>query len=125
MFPLLPALLLLILQGPSSIEKMALEGRLPAALEAISRQMESDHRAVGSSKVDEAVLASFLAFSGNPSASHALYTLLCAGEPSSEPKKALVADVEGEISLPVLDVGDSDPLPAGYAGSRRSRDGPF
>jgi hypothetical protein len=125
LFPLLPALLLLILQGPSSIEKMALEGRLPAVLEAMSRQMESDHHSVGSSKVDEAVLASFLAFSGNPSASHALYTLLCIGEPSAEPKKVVVAETQANLSPSVFDVGDSTQLPAGHAGSQRSRDGPF
>ena len=41
MLPLLPALILLILQGPTNVERMALDGRLPAVLNAIHRQMEA------------------------------------------------------------------------------------
>jgi len=98
MLPILPALLLLILQGPSSIEKMALDGRLPAALEAISRQMEAqNHRSNKVDRSDEAVLATLLAFSGDPDLSNALYKLLSLDQPTDQVRASLV------------DLGDSEP----------------
>ena len=39
MLPLIPVLLMLLLQGPSSLERLAAEGKLPAALETLHRQM--------------------------------------------------------------------------------------
>jgi|GEM_PF-1135084 len=127
MLPLLPALLLLILQGPSSIERMALDGRLPAALEAIHQQMESrDHTSPAMSKADEAMLASLLAMSGDPQVSHALIKLLSLGEPvafASAPR----LEIEPETDDPPNPRPERDTvvLVDGFAESQRSRDGPF
>ncbi len=127
MLPLLPALLLLILQGPSSIEKMALDGRLPAALEAIHQQMESrDHKSPAMSKADEAMLASLLAMSGDPQISHALIKLLSLGEPAYVPAVPHL-EVEPEQDDPPNTYAECDSaVPVdGFAKSQRSRDGPF
>lgn len=126
MLPILPALLLLILQGPSSVEKMARDGRLPAALEAVSRQMEiQEHRSGSLEKADAAVLASLLAFGSDPDLSKALFKLLSLDQaPLSEsgsPRPAAIA----ENQSPVLPSGDSPPLQDAYRDCRRSRDGPF
>ena len=127
MLPILPALLLLILQGPSSIEKMALDGRLPAALEAISRQMEAqNHRSNKVDRSDEAVLATLLAFSGDPDLSNALYKLLSLDQPTDQVRASLVdlGDSEPERS-PIMSSGEVPALPVVSLESQRSRDGPF
>ena len=125
MLPILPALLLLILQGPSSIEKMALDGRLPAALEAVSRQMEAqDHRSGSIERADATVLASLLALSGDPNLSHALIQLLSLDQgftcPGGEPPIRQEESIErGRV--------ESDPVPIRpqpCLDSQRSRDGP-
>jgi hypothetical protein len=127
MLPILPALLLLILQGPSSIEKMALDGRLPAALEAISRHMEAqNHRSNKVERSDEAVLATLLAFSSDPDLSNALYKLLSLDQPMDQVRKGLKdpGDAEPERSF-ILSSGDVPVLPVVCLESQRSRDGPF
>jgi hypothetical protein len=118
MLPILPALLLLILQGPSSIEKMALDGRLPAALEAVSRQMESqDHRSGSIEKADAAVLASLLAFSNDPDLSDT---------PEAAPNHALGLDEEPESEpRPLSPDSETPAMPDGWIKNQRSRDGPF
>jgi len=128
MLPLLPALLLLILQGPSSVERMALDGRLPAALEAIHRHMESrDHQSPAVSKADEAMLASLLALSSDPQVSHALIKLLSLGEPfqASSGKSKLVIEAQDESPPSAIVEGDAAIPVEGFAESQRSRDGPF
>lgn len=102
MLPLLPALLLLILQGPSSVERMALEGRLPAALEAIHRQMEA----------------------GDPQG--ALIRLLSLGEPATDTKATPHLTVEEDKQdTPPPAEPSSTRITKGFAKSQRSRDGPF
>lgn len=127
MLPILPALLLLILQGPSSIEKMALDGRLPAALEAVSRQMESqDHRSGSIEKADAAVLASLLAFSNDPDLSKALVRLLALDAPIDAPSHAWIPDEEPEPEpRPLSQEGSAPAIPDGWIKNQRSRDGPF
>jgi len=127
MLPILPALLLLILQGPSSIERMALDGRLPAALEAISRQMEAqNHRSNAVERSDEAVLATLLAFSSDPDLSNALYKLLSLDQPADQVRSDLkdLSDTEPERS-PIMSSGDVPVLPVVCLESQRSRDGPL
>ena len=125
MLPLLPALLLLILQGPSSVERMALDGRLPAALEAIHRQMESqDHKSPSVSKADEAMLASLLALSVDPQVSHALIKLLSLGEPALTRKPTIAIEAQAESPPPIAECDSAVPV-EGFAESQRSRDGPF
>lgn len=126
MFPLLPALILLILQGPSSIEKMALDGRLPAALEAVTRQMERQDPRVGSlDQADAVVLASLLAFSGDPDLSHALIKLLSIDGTASidEPMgmRPVVGSLDHQPSKPYE--RDASLLEVSLE-SQRSRDGP-
>jgi hypothetical protein len=105
---------------------MARDGRLPAALEAVSRQMEfHEHRSGPHEKADAAVLASLLAFGSDPDLSKALFKLLSldhfptADSASERPKLA------DELQAPVLPNGDSPPLPDAFRDCRRSRDGPF
>jgi hypothetical protein len=127
MLPILPALLLLILQGPSSIEKMALDGRLPAALEAVSRRMEAqDHRSGSIEKADAAVLASLLALSNDPDLSKALFCLLALDAPLDAPAVSLgIAEEPSREprSLPID--SDAPRVPDGWFENQRSRDGPF
>lgn len=127
MLPILPALLLLILQGPSSIEKMALEGRLPAALEAIGRQMESKNHRVGAlDSSNEAVLATLWAFSGDPGLSKALYKLLTLDqEQDSDTQSPSVLSVETDESPTAFPNGRHGPLPGQFSECQRSRDGPI
>lgn len=126
MLPILPALLLLILQGPSSIEKMALDGRLPAALEAVSRRMEAqDHRSGSIEKADAAVLASLLALSGDPDLSHALIQLLSLDQGPDTSGKAKLRKLDEWIERVRLDTNSEPILPEPSLESQRSRDGPF
>ncbi len=126
MLPILPALLLLILQGPSSIEKMALDGRLPAALEAVSRQMEArDHLTGGSSEADAAVLASLLAMSGDPDLSHALFQLLAIEPSIGKVTQTQKIEPDDQITPVPIDSQAGQSLPEGCLKSQRSRDGPF
>src|SRR4051794_16630366 len=97
MLPLLPALILLILQGPTNVERMALDGRLPAALDAIHRQMESSgSERAALSRADGMAMASLLAISGDPHLSQALATLLAFGGDSADagPNRATKRDFE-------------------------------
>lgn len=126
MLPILPALLLLILQGPSSIEKMALDGRLPAALEAVSRKMEAqDHRSRSIERADAAVLASLLALSGDPDLSHALFQLLSLDQASESTDRSSVRKLDEWVEWIPLG-SPPEPLHSEPSlESQRSRDGPF
>ncbi|HJP84044.1 MAG TPA: hypothetical protein VJ835_11125 [Fimbriimonadaceae bacterium] len=124
MLPILPALLLLILQGPSSIEKMASDGRLPAALQAVSRQMEANSSRTATYKeADAAVLASLLTLGADSDLSQALLTLL-----------SLDVDEPSTMTVPPQREESDDPPPkpefngpdtrSGFETCRRTRDGP-
>jgi hypothetical protein len=52
MFPILPILILLLL-GPTNVERLAVEGRLPAALLAAHRSMVAPIRATVVAPVEE------------------------------------------------------------------------
>jgi hypothetical protein len=126
MLPILPALLLLILQGPSSIERMALDGRLPAALEAVSRQIESHDRSLGSSEnAEAAVWASLLAFSGDPELSGALYRLLSLDAAVIPQPTSDGMEPDDWVDPPKYQRSGTFTLPDAYVQCRRSRDGPF
>ncbi len=126
MLPILPALLLLILQGPSSVERMALDGRLPAALEAVSRRMEAqDHRSGSIEKADAAVLASLLALSGDPDLSHALFQLLTLDQGPSPAHQTESKKFQEWQEPASFDLTPEPRLPEPSLESQRSRDGPF
>jgi len=117
MLPILPALILLLLQGPSNVERLAREGRLPAALDAVHRDI--DRGQACRSMQSQAVIASLLA-THDAQLSSALYALLTPNdEPSELPKKA----TPGEPKSVVLP-GEGPAPQEGYSRGSRTRDGP-
>lgn len=112
MLPLLPALLLLLLQGSSDFERLAAEGRLPSALEKFVSESPNEHKS----------LQSFWVVSGHPELSRALAVLLAVHpEPDSKPSYIPPPTDEVEV-IPAVPV--ARPLPEGYVEGRRTRDGP-
>ena len=104
MLPILPAILLLFLQGPANIERLAHEGRLPAAIEAV----HSDDRAI----------AALLAAS-HSELSHALLALIDWSESESKPiKKQEISTFVAIVPHPITATS------SGFTTSQRSRDGP-
>ena len=125
MLPILPALLLLILQGPSSLERMALDGRLPAALQAVTRQIENaDANFAEIEDADVAVWASILAFSGDPELSGALYRLLSLDATAIPMRRHVGFEPDDWVAPPAFRTPDQKSLPDAYIQCRRSRDGP-
>jgi len=119
MLPLLPALILLLLQGPAGIQRMASNGQLPGALDALHRQIARSPESTRSA--DEVVLASLLAVSGDKTMSRALMQLLVCIQPD-EPKKATTVREE---SPPVAIPPSLGTPQDGYLDGRLSRDGPL
>lgn len=116
MFPLFPALILLLLQGPSNFERAAMEGRLPTALEAISCQSAQ----LGSprlSEQEEQALAELIA--SGTEISQALLTILCRTETPRRQEPVLETRPTPPFVLP-----DAPPISSGFANTQRSRDGP-
>lgn len=116
MLPFLPVLILLLLQGPSNIERLAVEGRLPAGLQAIHQQLDRPE------EINHRVLASLIVASGDPNLQDALSALLM----PSRPVRTEPVPTEAEASsIPAADFGGSGRLLEGYARSARVRDGPI
>ena len=116
MLPLLPALLLLLLQGPSNIERLAQAGRLPEALDSLHRQIFVSPAAA------DLAMTSLLQMSGDESLAQALATLLGSSEaPPQTP--ATPARVE-EIGAPAPVDRSAIATDEGYSENRRTRDGP-
>ena len=109
MLPILPALLLLFLQGPANLERMALEGRLPAAMDGSHRIEIRDDRA----------LAALLSASNNTELSSAILALInwSVDKPTSAPSEPISTNVV----VPVAQVKATED---GFKSSQRSRDGP-
>lgn len=112
MFPLIPVILLLLLQGPSNADRLARNGHLLGSLDAIaadSTLRESDRVVLASlfaredAKLSDALIAILRSDRTRPSA-----------PPPTEP---VVKQVP--VSAPKLR------LQQGYARSQRSRDGPL
>jgi hypothetical protein len=114
MLPILPALILLLLHGPSNFERLATEGRLPAGLEAFHREIEP---AVANR--DRAMLA--LLATRDPQLSSALYALLRSEEPALQPVKRIKA------RAPRVEIyaGEAPAPRDGFEECRRTRDGPL
>lgn len=105
MFPLLPALILLLLQGHAPLER----GPLPATLDALPwgamvRQIEADKQL------------------GRPLSAEARALLWLMAQPKETPGPVVETRPEAPSSLP-----DHTPtrVTQGYAKSDRTRDGPF
>jgi hypothetical protein len=123
MLPILPALLLLILQGPSSIERLAHEGRLPEALQAVSRQLEmQDNGSERSKDAEAAVLASLLAMGSDPDLSHALFQLLSLDQLDAPPTHSSNADLR--VEPPDIPTYEISRIPDAFRTCGRTRDGP-
>lgn len=120
MFPLLPALLLLILQGPAKVERMACDGRLPGALEALHRQISAPSSGIRAA--DESVLASLVGLSGDHALSCALMHLFALAGPEPAPVESgrVIEEVAPILSAPP----PSGRLQDGFDDCRRTRDGP-
>ena len=121
MLPILPALILLLLQGPGNVERMALDGRLPAALQALQRHVDSP-QAKQLACEEVVALASLLAVTGDPGFSKAIYAILNSdGEPKAEPRIWL--QPEDESPPPCVPRAIGRERDAFYS-AQRSRDGP-
>lgn len=117
MLPFLPAILLLLLQGPSNVERLAIQGRLPAALDAV-------YRSVGQTptlrEAEQVVLATLLAAGEDPDLSDALLAILRSERTRRETTAEPLDD-----RAPVPPFPDHGPPPQeGFARSQRVRDGP-
>jgi len=122
MLPIIPALLLLLLHGPSNVERLAREGRLPAALDAMHREIARS--SVTADAVHEVAIASLLA-STDPHFSRAFYALLNPVTARPEPKSAITAAPRADEIQVRPDLGAPPPsIPEGFSDCRRSRDGP-
>lgn len=116
MLPILPLILILLLQGPANVERLAREGRLPAALEQIHREIARPSLPV--SAREEALYASLRAAGGDPELSSVLFALLRKPEPAS-PEPTEIPSREPRVAL-----HPAPPLREGHEECRRSRDGP-
>lgn len=117
MLPFLPAILLLLLQGPSNVERLMVQGRLPAALDAV-------YRTVGQTptlrEAEEVVLATLLAAGEDPQLSDALLAIL---RSERTRRKAVAEPLVDRTPIPPFP--DHGPPREGFARSQRVRDGPF
>jgi hypothetical protein len=111
MFPILPVLLLLLFSGPANIERMAVEGRLPAAIEAIQR--------LDAPPSEREAYASLLAASKDPDFAKAIFTLLTWSR-----AETLGSVPRVEAGYVAIAIGESPPPRQGFSTSQRSRDGP-
>jgi hypothetical protein len=119
MLPFIPALILLLLQGPSNFERLAMDARLPAALEAIHRQMAEPGGSQLSEREEQA-LASLIAAGTNVQLTRALISFLWNGpETTSKSDPSSI-----ELAIPVIGNNASPPPQDGFERSQRTRDGP-
>ncbi len=119
MLPLLPALILLLLHGPSNIETLSHNGGLPRALHAVQRPDSAP--VLQRAKADEYALASLLRLSGDPQFSSALSALLVM---RSEEVEASFGPVVAEPHGTNFPAPFDGKLREGFDRSQRSRDGP-
>jgi len=117
MLPILPAIILLLLHGPSNFERLAGEGRLPQALQAIHRHIDEP---TTRREAEDAVLASLLASGADPRLSGAILAFLRGrpAKPSNRPVTGREAQIVSPTDEPAARVH------SGFAQCQRSRDGP-
>lgn len=117
MLPILPALILLLLQGHSNLERLAREGRLPMGLDAIYRDV--DQPELARSMASDSVFASLLA-SRDAQLSSILSVLLGPSKPQ-EPSRSVAPSEEPRAATPSVKF---EALHPGFAKGSRTRDGP-
>lgn len=121
MLPILPALLLLLLQGPANIDRMAAEGRLPAALKSMHRGIAAPANRL-SSAADNVVLASLIAVSSDHEISQVLLNILSLVETGVENSPS---EFGAEPRQSIAGPPQLGALTDGFLSCQRSRDGPF
>ena len=128
MLPLLPALILLLLNGPANIERLAERGALPAALAAIQQRAiaPESQKALNQAKADPYALASLLSLTGDPQLSRALaqlFSIHVACEPVACAQPAALRELDSGGEPPPIALCIGEPCD-GFLRSQRSRDGP-
>jgi protein involved in temperature-dependent protein secretion len=121
MLPLLPALILLLLQGPSNIERLAHEGRLQGALQAVHAQLQRPALAADDQRK---VLAELLAKSGDAGLARALTQLLTLVLDEPGDNVQVRSRATRETALHGLSPTFAADLADGFLACRRTRDGP-
>ncbi|MBI1757453.1 MAG: hypothetical protein HYR64_10150 [Fimbriimonas ginsengisoli] len=112
MLPLLPALLMLILHGPTGAENLAANDRVPEALRVLGMRL-SGSRATSVRQVDR---ANALELARGQGLSHAVMCLIAGAEAPTETSE--------RPELVGLGLEPSFHLDSGHFECRRSRDGP-
>lgn len=114
MLPLIPALLMLILNGPATADRPIQAAHWVEAIKAL-------HACVDRAKTGADIQEELLEYSGSPEFAHALYKLLVTADGVDEGPKAASEPVE----RPTIRPNDAPiALPDGFIDGRRSRDGP-
>jgi hypothetical protein len=125
MFPLIPALILLLLHGPSNFERLAQSGRLPSALAAFRYEVSRDasHAEVRKEDASRRVLATFIAASGDRALSEAFASMFVSSDCRLSFAKAAVRKTS--VVSEKIDGGSLGALRDGFFRCVRSRDGPW
>jgi hypothetical protein len=118
MLPLLPAILLLLLQGPSNVERLAARGRLPSAFDAVCRSVGDTPTL---REAEQVVFATLLAAGEDPRLSDALFAILR----TRRVQRAAPVVASAEVPRVRPAVGAVPTVRDGFARSQRTRDGPL
>jgi hypothetical protein len=131
MFPLLPAILLLLLNGSSGLDRTAYDGCLPEAIKALHRQInegDSEKQATLLKGLrSELIIASLLAGSNDEQLSQAISELLMLvgmSDLAPPPRTATFVDFPEPDEQLALGHEASPRLNEGFSHTARSRDGP-
>jgi hypothetical protein len=114
MLPILPALLLLLFQGPAHFERSLGLGRLPA---------EVQHLHHSGSRTDSEAIAQLIAAGNDPELTQALFAIFRWIDRPAEPAP-VSAPIQNRPTV-AIDAEPPGRLAQGFAHSARTRDGPF
>ncbi|MEA2552532.1 MAG: hypothetical protein QOJ65_708 [Fimbriimonadaceae bacterium] len=126
MLQFLPALILLLLNGPANTERLAERGALPAALAGIQKRIDTPGQpSLNQRRAERMALASLLSLSSDPQVSHALARIFSLQMECEQPAPAqLPGQLEERTDPPPREECLGQPQD-GFLGSQRSRDGPI
>lgn len=128
MLPLLPAILLLLLNGPAGLDGVARDACLPEAIKALHRQIGESKdtepkRALLKSIESELILASLLAGTSDTDLSKAISELLLLVSLDAPPPKQAPPEEPAKEQTGFIEPQQVR-LSLGYCHTARSRDGP-
>ncbi len=126
MLSFLPALLIMVFQGPSGLERMALDGRLPEVLRTLAA-VRAELEAGGKQTAGREALARLLEARGPDSFSRVLAKVLqCVAQPEPNLLRFEPGQPDGEAgaSRPLCPRSMGTERP-GFLTSGRTRDGPI